>query len=445
MRPVLNKILQPIRRVVTLIAAPFVAAARWLLGLVLKAMDKLPYRQRGRGILSIVVVLFAAALAVWIGSGLFSGLDKPVRTVRAVEFTATTGQVCEGFVVRRESVITANDAITAQLLAEGQKVAAGQVVAKGYTSASAQEKQREISELEDELAQLNYAGAATDAADHIAMDVEIAQRLRQTAVLLNRGQYLSAAEDAAALKGLLLRRFSTAAELDVIRAEAEAVSSRIDMLDSELTGAVTEIHTQSAGYFSAAADGLESVLTPDTITALSVSQVENLSLPTVPSGAVGRIITGDEWFYLCVMDTQKLGSAWVGDTATVKFSGENAPTLSMEIRHVSQEEDGKVALVLAAERYMHLVTALRQQQAEVIFETYSGLRVPKQAVRVDENGNVGVYIMESANASWKRVKILYDNGESYVVELDKSSTYNLWPGDELIVSAAELYDGKVVY
>ena len=32
----------------------------------------------------------------------------------------------------------------------------------------------------------------------------------------------------------------------------------------------------------------------------------------------------------------------------------------------------------------------------------------------------------------------------YVVELDKSSTQNLWPGDEIIVGARNLYDGKVV-
>ena len=45
---------------------------------------------------------------------------------------------------------------------------------------------------------------------------------------------------------------------------------------------------------------------------------------------------------------------------------------------------------------------------------------------------------------WKYVNILHDNGESYVVELDKSSTDNLWPGDEIIVDARDLYDGKVV-
>ena len=42
------------------------------------------------------------------------------------------------------------------------------------------------------------------------------------------------------------------------------------------------------------------------------------------------------------------------------------------------------------------------------------------------------------------MNILHDNGETYVVELDQSSVNNLWPGDEIIVTGRDLYDGKVV-
>ena len=65
------------------------------------------------------------------------------------------------------------------------------------------------------------------------------------------------------------------------------------------------------------------------------------------------------------------------------------------------------------------------------------------AIRVVDQ-KPGVYVAEGKTAAWKQVKILYDNGESYVVELDKSSIDNLWPGDEIIVGGRNLYDGKVV-
>ena len=100
----------------------------------------------------------------------------------------------------------------------------------------------------------------------------------------------------------------------------------------------------------------------------------------------------------------------------------------------------------------------------MVFSSYSGLRVPKEAVRVmtrsqiyqetadasddltmePEQTYVGVFVLEGSTAAWKTIRILHDNGESYVVELDKSSTDHLWPGDEIIVGARNLYDGKVV-
>ena len=93
---------------------------------------------------------------------------------------------------------------------------------------------------------------------------------------------------------------------------------------------------------------------------------------------------------------------------------------------------------------MQNVTLLRQQSADVVFNSYQGLRVPKDAVRVEDGGQTGVYVLEGATARWKPITILHDNGESYVVELDKTSTANLWPGDEIIIHAKNLYDGKVV-
>ena len=100
-------------------------------------------------------------------------------------------------------------------------------------------------------------------------------------------------------------------------------------------------------------------------------------------------------------------------------------------------------LILSSDQALQNVTLLRQQSAEIVFASYSGLRVPKSAVRV-ENGQTGVYILEGTLAKWKPITILHDTGESYVAALDTSSTDNLWPGDELIINAKNLYDGKVV-
>ena len=56
----------------------------------------------------------------------------------------------------------------------------------------------------------------------------------------------------------------------------------------------------------------------------------------------------------------------------------------------------------------------------------------------------GVYVLVGAEARWKSVEVIYDTGENYIIKLDKSSTDNLWPEDEVILTQQELFDGKVI-
>jgi glucose dehydrogenase len=142
--------------------------------------------------------------------------------------------------------------------------------------------------------------------------------------------------------------------------------------------------------------------------------------------------------------TEKLEGLWTGDTVKLEFAGMGATTMEMTVESISQEEQGLCAVVLSCQKHMLEVTALRQQSGQVIFKSYSGLRVPKKAVHVRADGKVGVYVLEGAHATWKTVEILHDNGENYVVTLDKSSTDHLWPGDEIILTAEDIKDGKVV-
>ena len=42
------------------------------------------------------------------------------------------------------------------------------------------------------------------------------------------------------------------------------------------------------------------------------------------------------------------------------------------------------------------------------------------------------------------IRILYEDADSFLVELDKSSTKNLWPEDEIILTTDEIFEGKVM-
>lgn len=393
----------------------------------------------------IIVLIAVAALLLYAGYMALNYFRDPLSTILAVEVSVSEGRSVEGWVVREEQLLTSSSAITVPERSEGEKVGAGQVVAMGYSDADAQTRQDQIELLSAQLEQLTYATTvAAEAGDTTSLDDAVFQQLTAWAKL-TASQSLSASVDVStALKGLILRHGADDGALTALNSQIAQLQSQLTSLETQAVGDTTSINAPVAGYFSADVDGYEQVLTPELLSTMSIAQLESLEPTAISSNAFGRLITSSRWYYVAAVPTENLKELDVNDTATVQFAISGSESLPMQVERLGDDENGQSLLVLSSESSLQSVTLLRRQQADIILRSHHGLRVPKEAIRTDEAGNTGVYILETTSAQWKPVTLLYDDGDSYVVALDKSATDNLWPGDEIIVNAKELYDGKVV-
>lgn len=401
--------------------------------------------KQGRRYTTIILWIILAAIMAYFGYHLYSAVNEPLTTAAVVEYEAGAGYYATGYVVRDEHLIVSDYELTVITAQEGARVATGEPVATGYLSEEAQARQRRISELSAQLETLSYAKRYSGSvADRAELDSEIASSLASLARYLSRRDMNSALDISSELKGMVLRRSSDDADTTVIQAQITATQNELDKL-REAAGADTKsVSAPAAGYFSAGVDGYERVLTPEKLETMSYRDYNALSPETAQQNTAGKLIYGNTWYYVTLIPSGELEGLAAGDDVTVTFARDFYESVEMQIERIGANEAGYRVLVLSCDRYMQNVTLLRQQSAEVVFSLYAGLRVPKEAVRVDEDGQAGVYTLEGAVAKWKPITILHDNGESYVVELDRSATSNLWPGDEVIVTAKNLYDGKVV-
>ena len=69
----------------------------------------------------------------------------------------------------------------------------------------------------------------------------------------------------------------------------------------------------------------------------------------------------------------------------------------------------------------------------------SGLRIPRRGLHVDDQGRACVYVQTALLVEKKLVTVEQDFGDYYMVRSD-----TLRSGDQVIVSAKNLYEGKVV-
>lgn len=401
--------------------------------------------KQGHTYINIVLGLFIAAVVCYFGYYLYSANYEPLRTVTAIEYEAGSGSYTTGFVVRDETVIAQEYEITALTVSEGERVASGQTIAIGYDSEDAQDRQSRIAQLEHELEQLGYAQSfSSDASEQAELEAQIESNLQAMSRSVARRDMNACVDRSAAVKGLVLRQASSEEDLADLSQRIAALNAERISLMEQSAAETTTVTAPDSGSFSGSVDGYEGVLTPASLQEMTLSRLQRLEPGTQTEGVLGKLIHGSTWYYITAVDSQSLGSVRAGDKLPVSFASSIYDDLTMKVERIGKPENGKQILVLSYDRYMQDVTLLREQSATVVFSSCAGLRVPKEAIRVTEDRRTGVYVLEAGAAEWKFVDLLHDNGESYVVKLDKSSTDNLWPGDEILITAEELYDGKVV-
>lgn len=404
--------------------------------------------KQGATLTKVIILMLLVALIAYGIAAAVASLERTTATVTAIAYEVGDGFQATGFVVRDEQVLYAPSGINVLLRAEGERVAKGEALAATFADTDAQQTQLRIDELEQELARIDAVlDTAPDVRSSAALDSRLQQALLHFTAQTARGDLTAAGDGANDLKALVLSRLLDESGRADMREQASALREELSSLRASLAGAVTQSTAASAGFFSGSADGYESILNAASIGAMSVPDYDALlqRQPEAPAGAIGRLITSPEWYYVCQVRQEDLKDLRVGDWLSVEFAFDVYGSLRMRVERISDPVDGRQVLALSCEDHMEQAARLRTQQADIILHTYKGIRVPKQALRYDnETGVSGVYVLEGALARWKPVELLYEAQDYYLVREDRSSTATLWAGDEIILTGQELTDGKVV-
>ncbi|MEA4966442.1 MAG: HlyD family efflux transporter periplasmic adaptor subunit [Oscillospiraceae bacterium] len=400
--------------------------------------------KQGEKFIRLIMILLAAVVLAYFGYAAYGYLAAPLTTVTALEYEASVGVTAAGYVVRQETQLTSSYPITVPTLAEGARIGKGQTLAVTYSSEGAQQRQAEIANLQQQIAQLTYA--CKDSGDPTSLDADLSDLLTTYAMRTTLRQTGASDDLSTELKGTLLRSGADADALAALRSELSALQSQLDTLTDENNSGTSELTANTPGYFSGSADGYESVLSPEILDTMTLSDFSQLpsAAQTVSDQVYGKLIASDVWYFVTAVPEDQLTDVEEGDSVRLTFAKDAYLEITMTVQRIGPSEDGKQLLVLSGGNYIQNVTLLREQTCNLTFQTYDGLRVPKKAIHIDsETGQAGVYVLEGAVARWKPVTVLYAASDNYVVELDESSTGNLWPGDEILL-ASGLYDGKVV-
>lgn len=171
---------------------------------------------------------------------------------------------------------------------------------------------------------------------------------------------------------------------------------------------------------------------------------------------LGKMITGRTWYFAAVMNQTDTERMYKGLEVTVRFD-DVAGDQAMTVDAISEAEEDKVVVVFSSNQHLNETSLLRSQNVSVIYNSYNGFRVPKEALRM-EGDQYYVYRINGVQVRRAQVDILAETEDYFVVwqgdsvdkdgnavdqsELEKAK--QIRDGDTIVIRGTGLYDGKVI-
>ena len=424
--------------------------------------------KQGTVITRIMIVLMFFMVCAYLLFSALRSLDDRTYTVTTYAHTVDDAVEATGLLIRAETVVTGQAAAIVDVLPDqGEKVRAGAAVAYLYQDESALDRRRQLRTLTLEQEQLKYALQGQDGTDAGRLDQSIVDAMVSLRTSAAYGDLTGLEEQSLSLKSLVIRHgYANNAGVDELSAAITALDGQIQALQSASALDTTIVYAPCSGTFSAMADGYESTLYPDMLETLTAAGLKQLMTqdPTAPAGAVGKLITNSTWYLATTVSPEVAERLVAGRSVRVRFSRDWSGEVSMKIERVDEAQDGACLVILSSTRNLADTSMLRKQTVDIVFNSLDGIRVPKKAVRTEtrevtdpETGEtttrqvIGVYVLTAAQAEFKAVEILADDGDYYLVQAvlpdvptDNQLKTAFRAGDQVIVSSDELYDGKVM-
>lgn len=377
---------------------------------------------------------------------LYKSFYSPFTTETVMSADLYDGVDVVGFVIKDETVIHSDKTgVIGYPIKEGGRVAKNGTVANLFQSEEAANAYITVEALTKEIETLKDTQTYNDlyAADLGLVNKKINESLIQFLTDRQRTKKSIAYSSDSELANFINRK-------QIITGQATDYNTLIASLEQKKAsyqvifgGNVGSIKTDISGYFISVVDGYESVIGTDQIASLTAETLKNLKPETVPPTAICKVVADYKWYIAAEIPFDYSLSLKEGQSMTLKTAIDGYTKLPVTIETVNRNKaDENAVVVFSCKIVSEELAGLRTLPATILTEHYSGLRVNKASIRVEE-GKTGVYVFKNNQLEFVEVEVLYTDKYSIVKqEMGKEDSLRLY--DEIVVRGRDLYDGMVI-
>ena len=397
----------------------------------------------------IVWFLVIVFLLITVISQLVIHYYNPLKTEPAELYTFEDYIQSTGIYIRDERTVSySGSGVINYIYSDGEKLAKNSVIAEIYASQNDLAVQLRIDELSEQISVLQDAEklVGSDNSQLEAFSNQIYENHTKMVQYILDGDYISAADMKSDYLNLQSKRQIVNGTTTDYAAKITELQNEITALSAQISSRPTDLTLQDTGYFVSTTDGYESILTYDSIPDLTEDRInEIIKTPNIESSStvIGKIVSDYKWRMVCIVPADNTLGIYEGAVLNVRI-GNEVSIVKATVEDMNDLPSGNRLLTLGFDVFNQDLVRNRTAQIKIMFDEYSGIRIPSAAVHFDEEENMGVFIKLGVTVYFVQIDMIRTEGDYILVRdtTDKDGYLSLY--DSVIVEGTDLYDGKIV-
>lgn len=396
---------------------------------------------------SILRFFIILIIAVFVGHQVISGFYNPVKTETATFYTAVDDLNITGLIIRNETLVKSSDSgVKHFIVGDGNRVAKNGVIANIYDSESAsitvtniENVKKKIADIEDILSYNDIEAANLD-----LINARVEEKVNELILSASTGEYSGVAEKSEELLSAINRKQAAVGVAQDLTPRLDALNAEYEKLNANLPTVKGQIIAEQSGYFVSKTDGYEEVFNCEDLNVITPEFLNSAEAKEQESDVIGKIVSDYEWYIAAEVSINESLNYKEGEELIIKTSVKSSPELSVEVEKINISETSSKAVILFSCNEMNSeLASMRSGPMSVVKNEYSGLKVPRKALRVIDKVK-GVYVLSGMQIEFVPVEIIYST-ESYILCKKQDQNGNILQlYDSVVVRGKNLYDGKIV-
>ena len=364
---------------------------------------------------NIIMKIIFIIVAIYIVYAIYLIVKTPNDTITVNTGTLTQEESTTGIIIRDEVIVKGSNYKNGinQIISEGERTSKNQVIFR-YYGKSEDELQKKIDDvnlkIQDALKKSENSIFSVDAKN---LEKQIDNHIES---LSNQTDIQKISEIKKNLSATILKKAIIIGEASQSGSYIKKLVSQREQYEKELEEDSEYIKSPKSGVVSYRVDGYEETLGVNNLENLNSKDLDELDLKTgkivSASNEEAKIVDNFGCYLATTLSSDTAMQAEVGDKVNITLSSSTEVTASI---YSIKEENDKRFIIFKINNLSEELIAYRKVSFNITWWSYSGIKVPNEAIIDGENDLKYVVVKTATGKNKVLVKILKKNENSSII------------------------------